>query len=72
MKEEEKEKIFKRFYQIDKSHSQEGSGLGLSIVKRIIDLSKGSIQIESTVGIGTTFIIKLPIQNENNNKIIIK
>lgn len=72
MNEEEKEKVFKRFYQIDKSHSQEGSGLGLSIVKRIVDLSKGSIQIESKIGTGTTFIVKLPIQNESSNKIVIK
>ena len=72
MNEEEKEKIFKRFYQIDKSHSQEGSGLGLSIVKRIIDLSKGTIQVESKVGVGTQFKINLPVQNNDNNKIIIK
>ena len=67
MSKEEQERIFTRFYQIDKSHSQEGSGLGLSIVKSIIDLSDGKIEVESKENSGTTFIIKLPIEKENNN-----
>jgi signal transduction histidine kinase len=67
MSKEEQERIFTRFYQIDKSHSQEGSGLGLSIVKSIIDLSGGKIEVESKENSGTTFIIKLPIEKENNN-----
>ena len=67
MSKEEQERIFTRFYQIDKSHSQEGSGLGLSIVKSIIDLSGGKIEVESKENSGTTFTIKLPIEKENNN-----
>ena len=70
MSKEEQERIFTRFYQIDKSHSQEGSGLGLSIVKSIIDLSGGKIEVESKENSGTTFIIKLPIEKENNKIII--
>ena len=70
IKKEEQERIFTRFYQIDKSHSQEGSGLGLSIVKSIIDLSGGKIEVESKENSGTTFIIKLPIEKENNKIII--
>ena len=68
---DEKEKIFTRFYQIDKSHSQTGSGLGLAIVKRIIDLSNGTIEVISKKGNGTTMIVKLPIEN-NSNKIVIE
>ena len=70
MSKEEQERIFTRFYQIDKSHSQEGSGLGLSIVKSIIDLSGGKIEVESKENSGTTFTIKLPIEKENNKIII--
>ena len=71
MDEKEKEKIFDRFYQIDKSHSEKGSGLGLAIVKRIIELSNGNINIESQKGKGTSITVKLPIETENN-KIVIK
>lgn len=72
MDEAEKEKVFDRFYQIDKSHSQNGAGLGLSIVKRIIELSEGTIFVESEKEKGATFIIKLPKWKDESNKIIIK
>jgi signal transduction histidine kinase len=52
--------IFDKFYQASKSHETPGNGLGLSIVKRIIELCKGEILVKSEVGQGTTFIIKLP------------
>lgn len=70
MDENEQQKIYTRFYQIDQSHSQEGSGLGLSIVKRIVDLSNGKIEVESKKNIGTTFTIKLPVEKENNKIVI--
>ncbi len=57
--EEKQERIFERFYQVEKSHTLEGSGLGLAIVKRIIDLVQGKIEIESKLGKGTTFIVFL-------------
>ena len=60
MTKEECEKIFDRFYQVDKTHSERGAGLGLAIVKRIIELSNGKIRVESQVNKGTTFIIELP------------
>ena len=72
MKEEELEKVYDRFYQIDRSHSREGSGLGLAIVKRIVELSEGKIEIKSNENKGTTVIVKLPVTSEKNNKIIIK
>ena len=71
MDEDEKEKVFSRFYQIDKSHSEQGSGLGLAIVKRIIDLSKGTIEVISKKNVGTTMIVRLPIE-DNSNKIVIE
>ena len=54
--------IFERFYKSDKSRSKnkDGNGLGLSLVKKIIELHNGSINMESELGKGTTFIIKLP------------
>ena len=56
--------IFERFYKTDKSRtrSKEGSGLGLSIAKKILDLHKGMIHVESEVGKGTTFIVSLPVK----------
>lgn len=55
--------VFDRFYQGDTSHSKEGNGLGLSIVKRIIDLVEGEISVESEKKKGTEFIVKLKNQD---------
>ena len=54
--------VFEKFYKADKSHSEEGNGLGLSLVKRIIELHKGNIEIKSKVGKGTEVIVKLPLK----------
>lgn len=51
--------LFEKFYQGDTSHSVEGNGLGLALVKKVIDLIGGEISVESKVGVGSTFIIKL-------------
>lgn len=63
---EDVERIFERFYAVDKSHSRSmgGSGLGLSIVERIVEKHQGKIQVESHLGVGTTFTLTLPIQEE--------
>lgn len=62
--EEDKGRIFEKFYQGDKSHSTTGNGLGLALSREIIELHGGQIRVLSEKGKGTTFIISLPIQKE--------
>jgi len=57
---EDQEKIFDRFYKGDQSRSTPGTGLGLTICQRIIDLHGGSITVDSAVGEGSRFCVKLP------------
>ena len=51
--------IFNEYYQADESHKSKGVGLGLSVVKKIIELANGSIEVFSEEGKGTTFVVKL-------------
>lgn len=53
-------RIFDRFYQVDKSRSSQGSGLGLSICKWITEAHQGKIAVDSTVGQGSQFTVTLP------------
>ena len=52
--------IFEKFYQADGSHHTEGSGLGLSLVKRIVDACGGEISVQSAPGEGSAFTVVLP------------
>ena len=54
-------KIFDKFYQEDTSHATNGNGLGLSIVKKIIELHGGTIQCDSIVSKGTKFTVTIPL-----------
>jgi|GEM_PF-2187032 len=64
---EELSHIFERFYRSDKSRSRkvEGTGLGLAIVRSIVQVHGGSIEVESAPGVGSTFILRLPLETSS-------
>lgn len=70
MDEEERSHIFERFYKADKSRNRAigGSGLGLSIVKKIIDMHEGEINVKSKKGEGTEMVVTLPGLNSEKLK----
>lgn len=68
--EEKLDIIFDRFRQVDRSftRNQEGSGIGLSLVKSLVEIQGGTISVESKCGVGTIFIIKFPVKLIDDRK----
>ena len=60
MTEDVQKHIFEKFYQGDRSRKEAGNGLGLALVKRILELCRGSITVISAPGQGATFTVTLP------------
>lgn len=65
--EDELDRIFQRFHRIDniQGRSQEGTGIGLAMVKELVRLHRGSISVSSTLGAGSTFTVSLPIGKDH-------
>ena len=61
-------RIYDRFYQADTSRSREGVGLGLCLVKRIVDILGGTIRVHSKPGEGSTFRVRLPMEHTGEEK----
>ena len=70
--EEELNRIFERFYRVDKARTRQlgGTGLGLPIAKEIIEQNNGSIDLKSEVGVGTEVVLKIPVikNKDKDNK----
>ncbi len=64
---EDQEHIFERFYKVDRARTRAnngGSGLGLSIVQKIVEMHQGTIAVNSQPGVGTTFVVSLPTRQQ--------
>jgi signal transduction histidine kinase len=68
IKEEHISHIFEKFYQIDRSRKDRGSGLGLPLVKRLVEIFSGDITVKSELGKGAEFIVSIPIEHKQENK----
>lgn len=67
--EADQQRVFERFYRVDKGRSKKmgGTGLGLSIVKHIVEFNEGYMRLKSQVGKGSEFIISLPLERERQD-----
>jgi signal transduction histidine kinase len=60
MSDEQRARIFERFYRVDEAHSTPGFGLGMPVVARIVELHGGTVEVSSTLGVGTEVVFTLP------------
>ncbi len=74
IKKDKVDKIFDRFYQVDSSQNRkfEGSGIGLALVKELVDVLKGTIRVESQANVGTTFSVQIPVDNQTWKDMIVE
>lgn len=72
--EEKQKSIFDRFIQVDKSlfRNNEGSGIGLSLVKSLVEMHGGNIQVKSNLEKGSEFIVKIPVGNIDKEELEVK
>jgi signal transduction histidine kinase len=61
---EDQEKIFEEFYQVGASRTQEGTGLGLALTRRLVELHHGHLTVESEPSVGSTFTATMPLHQE--------
>jgi signal transduction histidine kinase len=59
---EDQTRIFEEFYQVGASRTQEGTGLGLALTMRLVELHQGQLSVESEPGVGSTFTVTLPLR----------
>ena len=64
MSEETQKHIFEKFYQGDASHHRSGHGIGLTMADRAVRLCGGRIEVESAIGVGSTFTVYLPLERK--------
>jgi signal transduction histidine kinase/CheY-like chemotaxis protein/ligand-binding sensor domain-containing protein len=62
--EEQLDKVFDRFYQVETGMATEGTGIGLALVKELVQLHRGRVAVESVPGKGTTFTVRIPVRKE--------
>ena len=59
---EDQVSIFEEFYQVGPAKTQEGTGLGLALTRRLVELHQGELGVESEPGVGSTFTVTLPLR----------
>jgi signal transduction histidine kinase/DNA-binding response OmpR family regulator len=74
IKKDKLDKIFDRFYQVDSSQNRkfEGTGIGLALVKELVNVLKGKISVESQEMAGTTFTVQIPVDKETWKELIVE